>query len=76
MVDALTKNKLKSLIRENNWEAIYNFVADVTSKWHDEEYKEEDQFNTMWNMARKQGKIDGLKEFFEDLERLTLDDNK
>lgn len=71
-MDSLTRKKLRQLIESQHWEAIYSFLAIMTDKWHNTPVKTEDEFNTVWNVALKEGKVSGLKEFFDTLEQEVL----
>ena len=75
MVDIMLKAKLKRLIQHSDWEVIYAFQAKMVEAWNKGEIKADDEFNTMWNVAFKAGKIQGLKEFFDDAERSALDND-
>lgn len=67
-MDSITRKKLKALMEGQHWEAIYTFLSIMNVKWNDTPIKADDQFNTTWNMAVKEGKIIGMKEFFDTLE--------
>lgn len=73
-MDSILRAKLKRLVEHQDWEAIYSLTALITDKWHNEEVKAPDEFNTIWNQAKKEGKIEGLKEFMESAEKLALND--
>lgn len=53
---------------------MYAYVSKTIDQWHNGEVKANDQFNTTWNQAYKEGKISGLKEFIDVLEKEALDD--
>lgn len=73
-MDSILRAKLKRLVEHQDWEAIHAFAGYTKDRWHNETVKEEDQFNTVWNMAKKEGKVEGLTKFLEDVEQLALDD--
>ncbi len=56
-----------------DWEVVYAFQAFIVEKWNKEELKTDDQFNTLWNYAKRDGKIEGLLEFINGAEKLALD---
>lgn len=60
-------------MEHQDWEAIYAFASFMKDKWHDQPVKEDTEFQTMWNVAHKEGKIQGLTDFIEALERAALD---
>ncbi len=71
----MLKQKLKRLIEHPDWEVIYAFQKKIVEKWHDGEVKRENEFETMWAMAHREGKVEGLKEFFDSAEKLALDND-
>lgn len=73
-MDTITKAKLKRLVQNGDWEVIYAFKAFMIELWNKQEVKREDQFNTVWEIAKKDGKIEGLNEFITAVEKLALDD--
>lgn len=72
-MDNLTKQKLKRLVSHSDWEVIYPFMAFIIERWNKQELKTDDQFNTLWNYAKRDGKIEGMKEFIDAVEKLALD---
>jgi hypothetical protein len=72
-MDAILKQKLKRLIEHSDWEVVYAFQAKVVEKWNESEVKRETEFDTIWAMAHREGKKEGLKEFFDSAEKLALD---
>lgn len=74
-MDPITKSKLKLLVQNGDWEVIYTFKAFMIELWNKSEIKSDDQFNTLWNVAVRHGKIEGLNEFIDSIEQLALDEN-
>lgn len=74
-MDSITRQKLKQLVQSQHWESIYVFKSLIIDAWNREEIKHPDEFNTMWSMAIKQGKIEGLQEFLDGIEKIALDEN-
>jgi len=72
-MDSIMKQKLKRLIEHSDWEVIYAFQAKMVENWNKSEVKADDQFNTLWNIAFLKGKVEGLREFLDDAEKLALD---
>lgn len=70
----LDQLQVKSLLKDQKWEAVIRYMAEVIDKWQSVSVKAPDQFNTTWNQATKEGKIEGLKEFFNGLEHEALND--
>ncbi len=75
-MDPILKQKLKRLIEHSDWEVIYAFQKKYVESLEKVQIKADDEFNTMWNMAYKIGKIEGLQEFLDNAEKLALDDDK
>lgn len=74
-MDKLTKNKLKSLIKDPNWDAVYILKSKMEDSWNKGEVKVDDEFNTFWNLALREGKKAGLEEFINTWEKLALDND-
>jgi len=71
-MDQITLKKLKMLVQEENWNSIEPFAELLIKKWNSIPVKEDTEFQTMWNVAYAQGKIDGVKEFINSIEEITL----
>ncbi len=74
-MDNLLKQKLKRLIESSDWDVIYAFQARMVEKWNKDEVKADSEFQTLWNLAKREGKIEGLKEFLDGGEKLALDND-
>jgi hypothetical protein len=72
-MDAILKAKLKRLVQNGDWEVIYAFKAFMIELWNKQEIKRDDQFNTVWEVAKRDGKIEGLNEFINSVEKIALD---
>lgn len=72
-MDSIIKAKLKCLVGHSDWEVIYAFQAYMMENWNKAEIKRDDQFNTLWEVAHRQGKIEGLKEFINSVEQIALE---
>lgn len=70
-MDKITLKKLQQLVRSEHWDAIHIFVDIVVEKWNNEPVKNDTEWLTLWAVAEKQGKIDGIKQFINLLEQLT-----
>lgn len=73
-MDNLTKAKLKRLVQHSDWEVIYAFKSFLVEQWNKGEVKAEDEFNTLWNLAFLKGKIEGVDEFINSVEKLALEE--
>lgn len=73
MMTNIDKKKLKMLIGTSEWETVYPFMDFMFEKWHDFPLKADTDFQTLWNLAYQQGKIEGVKEFINNLEQIAND---
>ena len=71
-LNKLQREQIKGIMQQPGWEALIVFTGLMINKWNDEEVKASDEFNTIWNMAHKTGKINGIKEYFDILDREAL----
>ena len=74
MLTKQQKSQIKDLMQRPGWEVLVRFMSLIIDKWHESEVKAPDEFNTVWNIALKTGKIEGLKEYYELLDREILND--
>lgn len=74
-MDSITKAKLKRLIQHPDWEVIYTAKSYIVDQWNKGEVKVDDEFNTFWNLATREGKKNGLDEFINGIEKLALDND-
>ncbi len=66
-------NLLKRLIRENDgWEVLELAMAQYIDAIQSERVNGTNEFETLRMLHINQGKVDGLKEFFEQVERLDV----
>ena len=70
MIDKLSQKKLKMLIGSEHWDVIPVLFEEVIKKWNDVPVKGETEWETLWSVAEKQGKIDGLREFINNCEEI------
>lgn len=74
-MDSILKKQLKRLIEHSDWEVIYAFQSKTVENWNKEEVKADTEFETIWNLAKREGKIEGLREFINNAEKLALDND-
>lgn len=74
-MDSITRAKLRRLIEHADWDVIYSFASFISEKWNKAQVKGDDQFNTTWNIAHREGKINGIKEFLDTMEQLALNED-
>ena len=70
-MDKITERQLHMLVKSDNWDSIHNFVEVIIKKWNNVPIKAEDEFNTLYNLAHRDGKIEGLREFINSLEEIS-----
>lgn len=69
----IDKRKIKAFLQDDKFNEVLKVLNQVHDKWHGEQKKRENEFETIWNMAYLQGKVDGTKEFIEILEKEAYD---
>ena len=72
-MDSITKAKLKRLVQNSDWEVIYSFQAYVEHKWKEQPLIGSTEFETIKNAISQESKTNGLREFFETIEKIALD---
>lgn len=65
---------LKSLMKESGWSVLEQKLADHITKLEAEKVVGGNAFEELRALHTKQGKVDGLREFFDMLERGAFDD--
>lgn len=68
-ITPIDKTRIKHLMKSDEWESVIRFFAYKIGKWKDEEIIGATEFETLKNLHRSQGKVEGLSEFMEQLER-------
>ena len=68
-MDKLQLQLIKRLIMDDGWDALMVARDEYIAKNSIESITGNSEFETLRELHKKQGKIEGLKEFFEDLER-------
>jgi hypothetical protein len=64
---------IRNLLEDIRWEAIDKVMEELKMKWQDENCKGENEFETIWNLAFKEGKLAGLEDFKNILEQKAND---
>ena len=67
-MDKLKSNQIKALARTEQWEALTSYVDEVIKRWQDENVIGATEFETMKLLFMREGKINGLREFFKYLD--------
>ena len=69
-MDKITRKKLKLLVEQPEWDVVYVVFEEVIRKWNNVPVKGETEWESLWNVAEKEGKKDGLREFINSLEEI------
>ncbi len=69
----LDKTRIKHIMKTDEWDSVLRFFAYKLEKWLDEEITGENEFQTLKNLHKNQGKVEGLKEFMDQMERQALE---
>jgi hypothetical protein len=69
-MDKLSIQQINSLIRDQRWTSIVMFLDKFINETNQMEVKADTEFQTIWNVAYRQGKVEGLKDFFNQIEQL------
>jgi hypothetical protein len=73
-LDKGQKSLLKRLIRENDgWDVLELALAQYIDEIQREKVTGSSEFETLRMLHTNQGKVDGLKEFFERVERVDFE---
>ncbi len=73
-IDKTQAAAIKRLMQSDAWSVVEQALANRVNKLKAEEVNGSDEFQTLRMLHKKQGKIEGLVEFFEDLEKQAFDD--
>jgi len=69
-MDKLSIQQINSLIRDQRWTSVVMFLDKFINETNQMEVKADTEFQTIWNVAYRQGKVEGLKDFFNQIEQL------
>ena len=62
------KANIKQFLQDERFNSVISLSKELMDKWGGESCKDETEFQTIWNLAKKEGKIEGLKAFFDNLD--------
>lgn len=62
-------------MESDKWDAIEPFVDKIVEKWNKVEVKRESEFETLWELAKREGKIEGVREFISSIEEIASNVN-
>jgi len=67
-LDNITKRKLDKILRSDEFDALVKLYGETIDKWREQNVIGKDEFETLKLLFIKEGKIQGLREFFEIIE--------
>ncbi len=67
------KSQIKALMREPGWSAFLRFVALKTGQWKEAAISGKDAFETLRALHSRDGKVDGVTELLDEMERSALE---
>jgi hypothetical protein len=65
---------LKKLVRDDGWDVLMLALAQHIDKLNSEPITGNTEFETLRALHTKQGQVDGLTEFFSDIEKMNFND--
>jgi hypothetical protein len=69
VITSADKIKIKEVMKTDGWDSVVKFFAYKISQWNDEKITGSNEFDTLKNLHTQQGKVGGMEEFMEQLER-------
>lgn len=70
-MDKIQEKRLRMLVQSEFWSSIEPFMEILIKKWNDVPVKGESEFETIYNLAAKEGKIEGVREFIRSIEEIS-----
>ena len=67
------KAALKRLQDDQAWDIVVKLLSEQIDEWRAEQTSGQDAFQELRMLHKMQGKVDGLKEFFDKLERRSFE---
>ena len=68
----MKRHAIKSLLDDKRFDVVLEFMEDRLAEWRKESGIGMDEFNTLKNTFMREGKINGITNFFELLEKQAL----
>jgi hypothetical protein len=65
----ITRKQLIKILHSDDFDALIKLYAEVTEKWQSENCIGDTEFQTLKKLFFREGKIQGLREFFDILEQ-------
>jgi len=67
-MDNITQRKLDKILRSDEFEALIKLYGETIDKWNEQNVIGKNEFETLKLLFIKEGKKEGLREFFEIIE--------
>jgi hypothetical protein len=67
------KDFILALLKDVRWQTIDKILNEMIDKWNTEQCKKDSEFETIWALAYKEGKVAGLTDFKNLIENLPYD---
>lgn len=74
-LDKGQERTLKQLVKEDAWDVLILAMGIFIDRVNATPASGTDAFQTLRDLHIKQGKVDGLREFFDDIEKLNFSEN-
>jgi hypothetical protein len=68
-------SRLKQLVQDDGWDVLRAILAQHIVELDQQEITGNNEFETLRELHKKQGKVEGLAEFFDKVEKLDFDNN-
>lgn len=69
MINKAEASQIKQLMNENGWEILTRYLAEYIEKKNSEKITGQNEFETLRTLHERQGCVDGLTDFFEQLDK-------
>lgn len=67
------KQRLKWLMKTEQWDVVLHFFAYKIGQWNEEKIVGGNAFEELKNLHTQQGKVEGLAEFMDQMEREAME---
>ena len=73
-IDKVQAQAIKRLMQDDAWTVVEIALENRLRRLRDQEVTGNNEFETLRALHKQQGKVEGLAEFFEDLEKQVFDE--
>jgi hypothetical protein len=67
MIDKQSQGKIKSIQTDERFDSLVALAEELKNKWNADKSKRDTEFDTIWELAYLSGKVDGLDDFFKNI---------